>query len=129
MSRSRKHTLRYSSRKRKHGSLNLNEKYAREQEVWASAKSDFEQRYANLAAISKQWRLDLLVAQARLMQVEEETNGQITNLRKALAEAQFQVSMGKEKRRAILKCHKLNTLKMVTESIDKGWENWLVQAV
>ena len=74
----------------------LNEKYAQEQEEWASTKSDFEQRYANLEAITKQ-QLDLLVAQAKLMQVEGETNGQITDLRKTLAEAQFRATMARRK--------------------------------
>ena len=32
----------------------LNEKYAREQEEWASAKSNLEQRCANLEVISEQ---------------------------------------------------------------------------
>ena len=100
----------------------LNEKYAREQEAWASAKSNFEQRCANLEAISKERQLDLIVAQARVMQAEGAINEQITNLRKTLAEAQFRMSMGEEKIRAILKRHKLNTLKMVTESMNKGWK-------
>ena len=63
----------------------LNKKYAREKEEWASAKWDFELRYANLASISEQRWLDLLVTQARMMQAEGKTNDQINDLQKALA--------------------------------------------
>ena len=62
------------------------------------------------------------------MQAEGATKAQVTNFRKALAEAQFRMSMGEEKIRTILKRHKLNTLKMVTESMDKGWKTWSAQA-
>ena len=60
--------------------------------------------------------------------MEGETNGQINDLRKTLAKAQFRATMGEEKIRAILKRHKLNTLKMVNKSINKGWQNWSAQA-
>ena len=56
------------------------------------------------------------------MQAEGATNGQITDLWKELAATQFQMSMGEEKIRAILKRHKLNTLKLVDESMDKDWK-------
>ena len=45
-----------------------------------------------------------------------------------MAEAQFRATMGEERIRATLKRHKLNTLKIVNESMDKGSKNWLVQA-
>ena len=70
-----------------------------------------------------------MVVQARLMQAEGATKAQITDLWQALAKAQFRMTMGEEKIRAILKHHKLNTLKMVTESMDKGWKTWSAQAV
>ena len=62
------------------------------------------------------------------MQAQGATNAQITDLRKTLTEAQFRMSMGEEKIHAILKCHKLNTSKIVTESMDKSWKTWSVQA-
>ena len=47
--------------------------------------------------MSEQWRLNLLLAQAKLMLMEGETNGTITELQKTLAEAQSGMSMGEEK--------------------------------
>ena len=107
----------------------LNEKHSREQEEWTSAKTTLEQRCSNVEVVSEQWGLDLLVVQARLMQAEGATKAQITDLWQALAKAQFRMTMGEDKIRAILKHHKLNTLKMVTESMDKGWKTWSAQAV
>ena len=37
--------------------------------------------------------------------------------------------MGEDKIPAILRRHKLNTLKMVSESMEKGWKTWSAQAV
>ena len=62
------------------------------------------------------------------MQAEGATKDQVTDLRKALADAQFRMTMGEDKIRAILRCHKINTLKMVTESMEKGWKTWSAQA-
>ena len=63
------------------------------------------------------------------MQEKGATKAQITDLRQALAKAQFRMTMGEDKIRAILRCHKLNTPKMVTKSMDKGWKTLLAQAV
>ena len=38
------------------------------------------------------------------------------------------MTMGEDKIRAILRRHKLNTLKMVSKSMDKGWKTWSAQA-
>ena len=38
------------------------------------------------------------------------------------------MTMGEDKIRAILRRHKLNTLKMVSESMEKGWKTWSAQA-
>ena len=38
------------------------------------------------------------------------------------------MTMGENKIRAMLRCHKLNTLKMVLELMEKGWKTWLAQA-
>ena len=50
------------------------------------------------------------------MQTEGENNAQVNDLRKTL------IAVTEERIQAILKHHKLNTLKMVNESIDKGWK-------
>ena len=100
----------------------LTEKHRQEQEEWTSAKATLEQRCSNVEAISEQQRLELLVVQAKLMQAEGATKAQITDLRQALAEAQFRMTMGEDKIRAILRRHKLNTLKMVSEFMEKGWK-------
>ena len=62
------------------------------------------------------------------MQAEGATKAQVTDLRQALADAQFRMTMGEDKIRAILRRHKINTLKMVTESMEKGWKTWSAQA-
>ena len=100
----------------------LKEKHSREQEEWTFAKTTLEQRSSNVEVVVEQRRLDMLVVQAMLMQAEGETKAQVTNLQQALAKAQFWMTMGEDKIRAILKRHKLNTLHMVTESMDKGWK-------
>ena len=62
------------------------------------------------------------------MQAEGATKALITDLRQALADAEFRMTMGEDKIRAILRRHKINTLKMVTDSIEKGWKTWSAQA-
>ena len=106
----------------------LTEKHAQEQAEWADAKITLEQQCSAIQAVSEQRRLELLVVQAKLMQAEGATKTQVTDLRQALADAQFRMTMGEDKMRAILRCHKINMLKMVTESVDKGWKTWSAQA-
>ena len=91
----------------------LTEKHRQEQKEWTYAKETPEQRCSNVEAISEQRRQELLVVQAKLMQAEGATKAQITDLRQAVAEVQFRMTMGEEKIRAILRCRKLNTLKIV----------------
>ena len=67
------------------------------------------------------------MAQTKLMQAEGDTNATITDLRRPLAETQFEASMTKEKVQAIIRRHRLNTLKMVNESLEKGWKTWSAQ--
>ena len=62
------------------------------------------------------------------MQAEGATKAQITDLRHALAEAQFRMTMGEDKIGAIVRRHKLNMLRMVSESIEKCWKTWSAQA-
>ena len=38
------------------------------------------------------------------------------------------MTMGEDKIRAILRRHKLNTLKIVSEFMEKGWKTWSAQA-
>ena len=73
-------------------------------------------------------RLELLVVQAKLMQAEGAIKAQITDLRQTLADAQFRITIGEDQIRAILRRQKINTLKMVTESMEKGWKTWSAQA-
>ena len=53
----------------------------------------------------------------------------ILDLRKRLGAAQFDASMTKDKVQAIVRQHRINTLKMVNESLAKGWKLWAAQAV
>ena len=79
-----------------------------------SANTELQTRCTELEARYEKKRLDLLVAEAKLMQVEGVTNAQITDLHKQLAATQYHASMGEEKIKAILNRHKLNTLKLVS---------------
>ena len=65
-------------------------------------------------------RLELLVGEAKLIQAEGSTNAQITKLRKALASTYYQVSMGEEKVRSIIKGHKLKTL-FLSDKLNIGY--------
>ena len=90
-----------------------NEKSNQQQEEWESARVTLENRCSEVDDVSKQRRLDLLIAQGKLLQTEAESNALINDLRKTMAAKQFRASISQEKVRAILKRHKLNTLKMV----------------
>ena len=57
-----------------------NEKYNRQQEEWESARSTLERRYSEVEVVSEQRRLDLLVAQGKLLETEGENNAQINDL-------------------------------------------------
>ena len=98
----------------------LTEKHRQEQEEWTSTKTALKQRCSSVEVVFEKRRLELLVVLAKLMQVERATKAHITDLRPALADAQFRMIMGEDKIRAILRRHKLNTLKMVSDSMDKG---------
>ena len=63
-------------------------------------------------------------AEAKLMQEEGLANARITELRKELVVAQYQVSMGEEKVHPILKAQKVKTLQLVANAIDKAWKTW-----
>ena len=106
----------------------LTEKHVQEQAEWTAAKAALEQQCSAIQVVSEQRGLELLVVQAKLMQAEGATKAQVTDLRQALADAQFRMTMGEDKIRAILRRHKINTLKMVTESMEKGWKTWSAQA-
>ena len=105
----------------------LTEKHAQEQAEWAAAKITLEQQCSAIQAVSEKRRLELLVVQAKLMQAEGATKAQVTDLRQALADAQFRMTMGEDKIRAIIRRHKINTLKMVAEWMEKGWKTWSAQ--
>ena len=82
--------------------------------------SELQNRYTKLEDQYERKRLDLLVVEAKLLQAKGSTNAQLEDLRKQLAEAQYKASMGEEKINAILRRHRVNTLKLVSESLDKG---------
>ena len=91
---------------------------------WNAKKAELEKQCAEIRAISEQRRLDLYVVEAKLMQAEGANNAVITDLQKRLATAQFDVSMTQEKVQVIIRRHRLNTLKLVYESLEKGWKTW-----
>ena len=68
------------------------------------------------------------MAQAKLMQAEGATNAIISELRRTLTKTQFEASMTQENVQAIMRRHRLNTLKLVNESLEKGWQTWSAQA-
>ena len=72
---------------------------------WESTNSELQNRCIELEGRYERKRLDLLVAEAKLLQAEGSANAQLTDLHKQLAEAQYMVSMGEEKINAIPKRH------------------------
>ena len=59
------------------------------------------------------------------MQAKGGSQAVILDLRKRLAAAQFDASITKEKVQAIVGRHQIDTLKLVDESLEKGWKLWL----
>ena len=105
-----------------------NNKIIQQQNDWNTEKAELEQQCAEIRKIYEQRWLDPYVAEAKLMQAEGATNVVITDLRKRLAAAQFDVSITQVKVHAIITRHRLNTLKPVDESLQKGWKTWSAQA-
>ena len=85
-------------------------------------------KYEGIRKVAEQRRLDLYVAEAKLIQAEGGSQAIISDLRKQLGTAQFDASMTKEKVHAIVRRHRSNTIKMIEESLDKGWKLWSAQA-
>ena len=107
----------------------INEKINQQQEDWKVEREEMKKRCVKIETIdSKKRRLDLLVAQAKLMQAEGDTNAIIIDLRRTLATAQSEASMTQDRVQAIIRRHQLNTLKLVSESLEKGWQTWSAQA-
>ena len=101
---------------------------SQQQNGWNAEKAELEKQCAEIRAISEQRRLNLYVAEAKLMQAEGANNAVIIDLRNRLAIAHFDVSMTQEKVQTIIRRHQLNTLKLVDESLGKGWKTWSAQA-
>ena len=59
-----------------------NSKIVKLQDDWNTEKADLERQCEEIRKISEQRRLDLYVAEAKLMQAEGSNNGVITDLRK-----------------------------------------------
>ena len=106
----------------------INEKIIQQQNNWNEEKAKLENRCAEIQTVSEKRRLDLLVAQAKLMQAEGHTNAVIIDLRKTLATTQFEARMTQDRVQAIIRRHRINTLKLVNESLEKGWQTWSAQA-
>ena len=102
----------------------INEKIIQQQNDWNEENAKLE----NQLTVSEKRRLDLLVAQAKLMQAEGHTNAVIIDLRKTLATTQFEARMTQDRVQAIIRRHRINTLKLVNESLEKGWQTWSAQA-
>ena len=62
-----------------------NSELVQQQNDWNTEKPEMEKQCVEIRAISEQRRLDLYVAEAKLMQVEGANNAVITYLRKRLA--------------------------------------------
>ena len=104
------------------------EEHEKDNRQWELRNSELQNRCTELEGQYERKRLDLLVAEAKLMQAEGSANVQLTDLCKQLAKAQYRVSLGEEKINAILKRHRIYTLKLVFDSLDKG-KTWSAQAV
>ena len=91
--------------------------------------SDFQRRCTELEAQyeGKDWTY-WSPKQSSCKRKDQSTKAQLTDLPKQPAEAQYNVSMGEEKINAILKRHRINTLKQVSNSLDKGWKTWSAHA-
>ena len=107
----------------------INGKFIQQQNDWNAEKEKLEKQSAKIQTVSEKRRLDIYVAQAKLMQAEGDTNAVITDLLWTLVTTQFEASMTQERVQAIMRRHRLNTLKLVNESLEKGWQTWLVEAV
>ena len=105
-----------------------NSKIIQLKDDWITEKTKLQKQCEEIRKISEQRRLDLYVAEAKLMQIEGTKNTVILDLRKCLAAAQSKASMTKEEVQAIIRRHRLNTVKMVDESLEKGWKLWAAQA-
>ena len=106
----------------------INGKMIQQQNDWNAKKEKLENRCVEVQTVSKKRQLDLLVAQAKLMQAEGHTNAVIIDLRRTLATTQFEARMTQDKVQTIIRRHRLNTLKLVNESLEKGWQTWSAQA-
>ena len=73
---------------------------------WESTNSKLQNRCKELEDRYERKRLNLLVAEAKLLEAEGSANVQLTDLCKQLAKAQYRVSLGEEKINAILKRHR-----------------------
>ena len=72
------------------------------QNDWNTEKAELERQCDKIRKTSEQRRLDLYVAEAKLMQAEGGNKVVISDLRKRLATTQFNVSMTKDKVQAIV---------------------------
>ena len=74
-----------------------NNKVTQPQADWNTEKEDLQHQNEEIRKVAEQRRLDLYVAEAKLMQAEGGSQAIITDLQTQLAIAQFEASMTKEK--------------------------------
>ena len=79
-----------------------NSKIVQLQEDWNTEKAELQRQCEEIRKISEQRRLDLYVAEAKLMQAKGGSQAMILDLRKRLGAAQFDASMTKDKVQAIV---------------------------
>ena len=106
----------------------VNRKMMEKQEEWNKEKLALEQQLDETRKVSEQRRLDIYVAEAKLMQSESEARGTITDLRKELQAAQFDASITKDKVQHIIWKHRAQAKKMIDDSLAEGWKLWTAQA-
>ena len=106
----------------------VNRKIMEQQEEWNKEKSAFEQQLNETRKISEQRRLDIYIAESKLMQAESENRATITDLRKELQAAQFDASITKDKVQHIIGKHRNLAKKMIDDSLAQGWKLWTAQA-
>ena len=106
----------------------VNRTMMEKQEGWDKEKSALEQQLDETRKVSEQRRLDIYVAEAKLMQSESEARGTITDLRKELQAAQFDASITKDKVQHIIWKHRAQAKKMIDDSLAEGWKLWTAQA-
>ena len=84
--------------------------------------TDLRRFHPELEAKYEEKRLVLLVAKTKFMTEQGSFNARMAEMREEQAAMQYQVNMDEEKFNQILRAHKLRTLKLVADTLNKGWK-------